>query len=271
MKWLNLGRYGLLKMSALAVVVIVAGALAASFLLAPPAAMSLPPMAIVNGTVPKQFSNISTLNGSQASVLIATVLQRQISGIRVLSVNYQGRAYGRLGSIASITTPVLLSYMKYGNNFTITANLTSLPIIGAAVFQLLNRTSGASLCSNVNLTALQKGNYLGALGSGRMVCVPASSYIPNPQQVQYFSPSLLSQYGLSVNYTSVYHSRWNGMGCTYLAGNAFQPSAGGSGQFSMCLSDSLSIPLTLFLSLKNQQGSGYIILNETSISNYSSS
>jgi hypothetical protein len=138
--------------------------------------------------------------------------------------------------------------------------------VGSGEVELLNRTNGTALCTNFNLTALYDHNYLSVLsGSNKLSCSSGQSYLYGAylRSFEYFNLTPLQQYGVYANYTTVYQSEYNGEGCTYISGTLSQPSVGGEGVFDTCISDTLNVPLMVYLSLKNTQGVGYLLLNET--------
>lgn len=259
---------GLIGLGALALVGVAVGALAAVYFINN--GMTVSPIAPsnTNQTVPTQFSNIKTVSSDQASGTISSFVQSHISNVPSLEVNYLGTMYARLsgaGSLISVSTPITVHEYKLDGNTSLYVNATSLPIIGLGEMALINRSNGTMLCTNFNLTALYNHNYLAALGGSNKLSCSSGSYSFGAylRSFEYFNLTTLQQYGISINYTTVYQSEYNGEECTYIAGTLSQASMGGEGHFSTCISDTRNIPLTIYVGIKNTQGTGYLLLNET--------
>ncbi len=263
--------HSLVKLGAIAIIMAAIAALAAYYLMGGARAIAPPSMPDMGVAVPAQLSELQALSGEQASADLAGLMQERISGMPRINMTYNGYVYGRLsglGSLVSVGSPVVVSYSKAGGNITVGTNITGLPIAGPGELTLFNGTGGSSLCTNLNLTALLSGDYLGVKVKNGMICRRSDNgvgpYGIDVRGIEHFNLSVLAQYGIYANLTTVYQSEYNGMGCTYLAGNLYQPSESGTGRFGLCVANRSLVPLTLYLSMKSRQGVGYLALNESS-------
>ena len=257
------------RIVALGIIIIIAVAVVADYAINNSKSINQPAMPSLTSAVPPEFSAISSAVNSSGTRNATETLAAMVQGFgrnsSNVSVHYNGIFYGHLsgfGSVISLDTPLYINYTRSGGNFSFSFNASGLPLIGPIFLKLVNSSSGAEVCSNVNLTALEGMNILG-MKSKTFSCRQASKYGFSVQQLQHFNYSDLAGYGLTVNYTSVHQSTYDGQNCTYISGNVGQPSKSGAGKFSMCISDYTLMPLTVYASFKNTQGSMYLLLNET--------
>ncbi len=257
------------RLIALAVFAVIAIGLVTLYAINSSKSIIQPSMTSINGSVPSVFLPISSAVNSSGAVnateTLVSMIQGRARNSSNVSVRYRGGIYGHLsgfGSIISLDTPISINYTRSGSNLSVDINASGLPIIGPVFFQLINNRSVAKVCSNINVTALKNSNIFGIKSNGAS-CSQISSYSTSIQQIENFNYSELTHYGIIVNYTSVHQSVYEEQNCTYISGTLGQPSKSGVGQFSMCISDSELVPLTMYTSFKNSQGSIYMLLNET--------
>lgn len=239
----------------------------------------LPAFPHTNSTIPTSVP-ILNQSGQQTSLQIAALTQNSLSNDSEFSISYNGTLYlkpsGLVGAVATINSPIHVKEERYYNELKFAANATSLPILGTGNLYFLSITNGTYSCSNFNTTAIASRNYGKIfLGSNNVSCIKSASLAGiNLTQIASFNLSAFEQEGLQFNYTKRYQSVYDGMPCTVLSGSLSQPNTTNvsinSGAFEMCLSDKYYVPLSFYMFFKNSHATGYISLNETTISNQSS-
>jgi hypothetical protein len=264
-------KFNFVKVGASVVVIVIIAIVAAFFLTnnTKTIVQHAPPN--TNKTVPAAFSNLTLSTGTQTTAAIASFVQSHTSNTSNLEVYYLGSLYVKpsgAGSVASVSTPLIVNYLKQADNISLYVNATSLPIIGSGSMSLLNLSDNTVVCSNLNLTALSHQNYLSTLKTSKQSsCNSTILQGTNMHNLAYSGVGFLENYGFVLNYTTSYQSEFNELNCTYVAGSLSR-SSGGNGQFSTCISDTYYVPLTVYVMFQNTQGTVYLSLNETSISNY---
>jgi hypothetical protein len=267
-----LKKSNLVKIGTFGVVIVIIAVVAAFYFMNNTKTIVQPVLPNRNKNVPTAFSNITLATGNQTSMAIASFVQSHTSNTSELDVYYSGHLYVKpsgVGSVVSVSTPIIINDLKLGDNTSVYINATSLPVIGSGRVDLYNLSKSTLVCSNLNLVALSDQNYLSALQtSNKMFCNSTILQGTNLHNLVYSGVGFLENYGFILNYTTSYQSEYNELNCTYVAGTLSR-SGRGQGQFSTCISDTYYAPLIMYILFQNSQGTVYLLLNETSISNYS--
>ena len=222
---------------------------------------SLPEFQNVSGSVPPQFKTVLTQPAAQTMSQLAALAKNHISATSQFSVSYTGVAYfrpsGALGSVASINSQLSVNESKYGNDTKLYMNAGGIPILGNAKIIYLHMMNGSYVCTNLNMSSVQSGNYLNAVfGNRNVTCVISNmSGGINWSDVANFNMSVLERSGINISYTKDYQSTYNGAPCTYISGNMTEQAANGTkgnvGALGMCMSDTYYVPLSF--SVRQQQ------------------
>ena len=254
---------------AAAAIIILAAAVLVLYINGASRQISQPSMPNTGQALPSAFSSVNLSDQAQVPAQLSHAILSQEANIAEASATYSGSVSGHAagaGAIIPVSAQLQLSYSRIGGNVSIAANVTGIPLAGPIALQIRNTSSGAVLCSGLNFTAIQNGDFLAAR-SNSTECTPLSQYGISMQQLQYYNASLIrqeaAQRGVYINYTGIYQSSYRGQACTYIGGTISQPSKGGTGVFSLCLSDSTFLPLTSYSSFTNSQFAAYMLLNQT--------
>ncbi|MDE1810731.1 MAG: hypothetical protein KGH66_01685 [Candidatus Micrarchaeota archaeon] len=228
-----------------------------------------------NETVLPQIS--AALNHSQGNVFyaLANLSQQYVNSIPQTTVAYKGDlkaevGQGGLSFLATFSSPVSIISAKYRGQNRFDFNLTDLAPYGNIMVSYANLTNGTSVCTNLNVSAIESTNIGAILGQDRgQVLCKHTNYVGglNMTAVSNLEFTQIDQI-TNVNYTSYYQSEWNGMACTFINGTItpLNQSQNWDGVFQTCISNNYWIPLTMYIYLNDSQGRGHMSVNETSIS-----
>ncbi len=242
------------------------------------AATAAPAFSNNNNPVPTQLSTMSTLSSIAATQNLVVLAQQHLANISQYTMLYQGtlkiNPSGLAGAVASINSPFFVNVYKFSSASKFSLNVTSVPIIGRLNLAYVNSSNGSFLCSNVNTTAISGKSPQSALsGSGAITCANVSTLSTgiNVAQVANFNlSSMLQGTGINFVYSKVYQTSYHGIPCTYLTGPIENSTSAQIGSFQMCISNTYYVPLSLWVSASNSQGSFSMAMNETQITNSSS-
>lgn len=224
----------------------------------------------VNGTIPRELSGFAS--GQNPALTIATLTKSHIANVTNLTVIYNGsltaKPPGTLGAVLTISSPMRVVINRYKSSKRVYINASGIPAIGSAQITYLNTTNGTSVCTNLNTTALSRGDasHLGAAGGS--TCTKSSTLLGfDFEKLSNFNFSQLSQIGIKLQYQNEYPSIYNGVPCTFISGSITQVDYNnnqvGSGNFGFCVANKSFLPLDISGSFQSQQsGSGTLTIGE---------
>ncbi len=220
----------------------------------------------------------------------AQAVDSKFNSTSQLNISYSGRALAKMesgGVNVTLNMPLSIDLMKYGSNGRVNANVSDIPFIGnLTVIAILN---------NSEMYTCSKSAFGGALGLNSTSSNSSSYTCQEPVSTSGFvNSTYINALNGSIHFTSVTQSSYKGNGCTLASGymdinssaltnatsaisslsSSILPTTNVNASFSMCLSDTYYIPLTMSLnetintnsSSLGAAGTVHLQLNETSLS-----